>query len=138
MSTRKVAAAEGMPEINRRTALVAGASLAFSAVPAIAKPLPEHPWVKARRLATELSAVLSECDGGAWMAEVYPSGAPWPVQFIDSSYLQDTAERRLKFHAKQYAKAAREIDPTAQTMWMGRAIGDIDARRFQLVVSREA
>lgn len=141
MSTRKVAAAEGMPEINRRTALVAGASLAFSAVPAPAAPQPEHPWVKARRLAKELSAALAavavEEGGAAYMAEIYPPDAPWPVAFIDATYMQDTAEERLRYHAKHYARAARLIDPTATLLWMGRAVDDSNPQRFSLNVVRE-
>lgn len=38
----------------------------------------EHPWVKARRLLTELSETLQECDEGRWFAHVVP---PAPMAF---------------------------------------------------------
>lgn len=71
--------------ISRRK-LLATTPAAFAAVatPAIASQavVPEHPWVKARRLASELSQCLSEGDddwgsgpGGEWLAEVYPAGS---------------------------------------------------------------
>jgi hypothetical protein len=39
------------------------------------QPIPdtEHPWIKARRLADELSSVLNEVDDGKWFAMIYPS-----------------------------------------------------------------
>lgn len=98
---------------------------------------PEHPWVKARRLARELSATLAECDEGTMMAEVYPasSGRRSPFMFIDAEWRQFTAQDRLKYHAQAYGRAAKEIDPTATELWMGTGVGD-NPQRFSLIVAQ--
>ncbi len=36
----------------------------------------EHPWTKARRLMTELSATLDDCDDATWFAHVMPPRPP--------------------------------------------------------------
>ncbi|CAI2932470.1 hypothetical protein [Aminobacter niigataensis] len=142
MSTRKVAAAEGMPEINRRTALVAGANLALSsaiiglAVSPSEAVEPEHPWVKARRLARELSNALAQCDEGRSMAYIYPASAGYHSNILFGD-MGGSAEHRLEFHAKAYSMAARDIDPTATSLWMGRAVDDSNPQRFNVVVVRE-
>jgi hypothetical protein len=143
MSTRKVAAAEGMPEINRRTALVAGANLALStavlgvtASPSEAAE-PEQPWVKARRLARELSEALTQCDDGHSMAYIYPSSAGYYSNVLFGD-MEGSAEHRLEFHAKAYAMAARDIDPTATSLWMGRAVDPDNPHRFNIVIVQEA
>lgn len=142
MSTRKLAAAEGMPEINRRTALVAGANLVASGAilgltvsPSEAVE-PEHPWVKARRLARELSDTLTQCDDGHSMAYIYPSSAGYHSNVLFGN-MEGSAEHRLEFHAKAYAMAARDIDPTAGEMWMGRAVDAENPHRFNIVIVRE-
>ncbi|GAA4121598.1 hypothetical protein ACFFTN_21080 [Aminobacter aganoensis] len=144
MSTRKLAAAEGMPEISRRCALMAGANFAIAATLTVAavQPAPaagvesEHPWVRARQLARELAATLAECDDGQCMAEIYPATASTlPVLF---GSIEGSAESRLLYHAKAYARAARDIDPTAGEMWMGRAVDADNPHRFNIVIVREA
>jgi len=143
MSTRKVAAAEGMPNINRRTALVAGANLALSVavVGAAVSPSeasqPEHPWAKARRLARELSEALTQCDDGHSMAYIYPSSAGYHSNVLFGD-MEGSAEHRLEFHAKAYAMAARDIDPTATSLWMGRAVDPENPHRFNIVIVQEA
>lgn len=41
----------------------------------------EHPWVKARRLTKELSAVLKDCDSADWFAHVLPADVAPNVYF---------------------------------------------------------
>lgn len=106
-------------------------------VPAAAEGLPENPeiWIKVRRLARELSQALSECEDGQWMATVHPyQEGRRPILFSD---IDETAENRLEYHAKQYAIAARDIDPDALELGMGRAVGSEANTRFYLSVSRQ-
>lgn len=106
-------------------------------VPAAAEGLPENPeiWIKVRRLAKELSQALAECEGGHWMATIHPhQEGRRPILF---SHISETAENRLEYHAKQYAIAARDIDPDALELGMGRAVGSEANTRFYLSVSRQ-
>lgn len=79
--------------ISRRTVLVGVGSIpAMGAVDAAAaaEPPADHPWQRARDLASELAEVLNEGDmafggpGGGWYAQVYPSAVrDYPVGFCD-------------------------------------------------------
>lgn len=80
-----------MDKITRRSALAvtgAGLTAALTGVStSVAAAEKEHPWVKARRLAYELSETLAEGDGawtgpgGEWYAEVQPAGRNFPFLF---------------------------------------------------------
>jgi hypothetical protein len=103
MPNSVLATAEGTSEINRRRLLgglatVTAASATVGATAAIAATYEEspeteplHPWERARNLAAELSAVLSEGDGawggpgGHWLAEVHPTGVEAAIAFISIS-----------------------------------------------------
>ncbi|MBA8910169.1 hypothetical protein [Aminobacter ciceronei] len=102
-----------------------------------ARAATENPeiWVKVRRLARELSQALAECEGAQWMATIHPhQEGRRPILFSDIS---ETAENRLEYHAKHYAIAARDIDPDARELGMGRAVGSEPNTRFYLSVSRQ-
>lgn len=107
------------------------------ALGAAAEGLPENPeiWIKVRGLARELSQALAECEGGQWMATIHPHReGRRTILFSDVS---ETAENRLEYHAKHYAIAARDIDPDALELGMGRAVGSEANTRFYLSVSRQ-
>ncbi len=60
----------------------------------------------------------------------------------DAYYLQNqpwragSAEERLKHHAKEFAKAAKELDPTAEELWIGKAMPALPGGyRFSAIVS---
>jgi hypothetical protein len=55
-----------------RSTAAAGAAVAVTAPVAAAS---QDPWEKARRLASELSDALAECDGGTCYAQVFPAGS---------------------------------------------------------------
>lgn len=67
-------------------AVTSTAAIAVAAVPAIAGQ--EHPWIKARRLAKELSDVLADCDEGATVAIVSPKGALHEVLFASRRWYE--------------------------------------------------
>jgi len=69
--------------LHHAAAAGAAAIVSTSALPAEL----EHPWVKARRLACELSETLTECDGGACYAEIFSAGGehmPFTFGSIDA------------------------------------------------------
>jgi hypothetical protein len=71
--------------ITRRVALMGAAASSLAlAVPTVAAVAPvEHPWVKARRLAKELSETLAAIDDGDMLAVVEPHGSTHPVMFMN-------------------------------------------------------
>ncbi|MHB2265688.1 hypothetical protein [Aliihoeflea sp. PC F10.4] len=61
----------------------------------------------------------------------YSAGAP-----ASASPQTMSAQERLDFHAKEFAKAARELDPTAEIMWLGNAVPGLPGGpRFSVIVS---
>jgi hypothetical protein len=101
------AAAEGLPAINRRSALsVAGSSIvaalagvAASTMPAPALPLaePENVHVKVRRLSRELAMALddwqADMGGEQWVAHVYAfSSRAYPVAFENVTAMTSARE----------------------------------------------
>ena len=113
--------------LTRRAALWGAlTSSAALAVPAAAVAAVEHPWIKARRLAKELSATLAECDGGMQIAVIQPKGSTsHPVLFWDREYygsLRYMSEERVvaeasepiaraKYHARVAQQAMNELNP---------------------------
>lgn len=85
--------------MNRRALLTGGSALALLALrkPAsavCALPAPEHPMIRARRLAWELSDTMNDYEGGEWHAIVHPSRSAHPVAFFMTD-LHRTAEERI-------------------------------------------
>jgi hypothetical protein len=136
----------GQPErLTRRAALrgalASGAALAMPAgalvIPAaalaaqtpVAPPafasLPDHPWVKARRLASELSDTLEQIEGGAMMALIEASSSKFPVLFADREAYYAAVSRPIlgseaavKRALADFKRAAMAFDPTITSMWV--------------------
>lgn len=99
--------------LNRRSVLASIPACGLAAiVPASAVAIElEHPWVKVRRLARELSETLAECDGGACYAEVFPTGGkhmPFVFGSIDALPSMMLPLERAKHHVEQTRLAMEE------------------------------
>lgn len=58
------------------------------------------------------------------------------AQMIQEGSASLSAEQRLTYHAKEFAKAAQELDPTAEELWIGRSERAIKGgMRFSAMVS---
>ncbi|CAN7597202.1 hypothetical protein LJR234_004601 [Mesorhizobium amorphae] len=47
-----------------------------------------------------------------------------------------TPRERLDFHAREFARAARDIDPLATECWVGDGVGD-NPQRYMVIVSHK-
>lgn len=73
-----------------------------------------------------------------FIAQVPSSKSGEPVFMLNQPWRAEDAEMRLKHHAKEFAKAAKEIDPTATELWIGRAVDSIPGgARFSAIVQTE-
>lgn len=130
-------------------------------VPATGEAMPvavettESALERFERLTFEIGGMLDEYYKGRFAVLVYPnsdefSGACVLVNLASlKSYANEltrvmatrlsgmTARERPNYHAEQYARAAREIDPTATELWRGEAVDDDNPQRFNLIVARK-
>ncbi|WP_095199877.1 hypothetical protein [Mesorhizobium carmichaelinearum] len=71
--------------------------------------------------------------GDAWKAHIYAAGSrPHPIEFENIG----SPRERLDFQAREFARAARDLDPLATDCWIGNGVGD-NPQRFMVAVSRK-
>lgn len=102
-----------MDKITRRSLLSAAPALGLTAVVTVTAVAvePEHPWVKARRLARELSETLAECDEGTMMVEVQPMGSgKSPFLFIDRVWRDETLRQSLGVDLPPLERAEHHLE----------------------------
>ncbi len=75
----------------------------------------EDPWVKADRLAHELTEALAQIENGRWSARIYGDGRAMNVVFrnelTDRRPVYDCVELEALHHAKKLNDAMQEICP---------------------------
>ena len=122
-----------MHSISRRSAL-----LGISSIPAVAAPGaalavagPLTTYQRAERLhalaeqTSEAFDAWNELFGGSWELQIR-AGGHIMYHNIDAERMRTpmTPQERMSKAAKEYIRAAQEIDPTVNDWWQGRAVGD--------------
>ena len=101
--------------MNRRALFSGGSALALLALPkpasaVCAPPAPEHPMIRARRLARELSDAMNDYEGGEWHAIVHPSArSGYCIAFMATDIL--SPEERIEAALRDIEAALAEKYP---------------------------
>lgn len=125
--------------MNRRALFTGGSAFALLTLPrpasaVCALPAPEHPMVRARRLAWELSDTMNDYECGEWHAIVHPSRSEHPVAFFMTD-LNRTPEERIEGALATIKAALAEKYPGQQV----EGVADLKAdSRFVLAFVRAA
>lgn len=91
-------------------------------------------------LSRQLADALAEWHEAMGIPHTFVAYVP-STQASEAYYLCDqpwqmTAEDRLTYHAKEFAKAAHELDPEAEELWIGRAESALKGGpRYSAIVS---
>lgn len=80
----------------------------------------EHPWEAARRHAKNLSAALTDCNGGSWYAHVFPSDRAYSVCFAAKPVAEKEAEMPIDRVNRLASELSQALDEYADGRFSAR------------------